>query len=271
MLIIGEKINTSCVVNNLKVVETAVIKRDVEFIEQLAISQFNAGASYIDLNCGTLLNDEPEAMAWMVNVVQSATPAMVSIDSHNFETVNAGLRVCDLTRGKPIINSITADKDHYENILPMVLKYKSKVIAMAIDGKVLKYEPGQRLNIIINLVDDLLTAGVAADDIYIDPLIFPVATKTESAEITLQLIKEIRNLYYDVHITAGISNTSFGLPARKYINSAMIILAMEYGLDTAIFDPCDDFIMHMVKSASVILGKDENCADYLSFCRGIRL
>jgi cobalamin-dependent methionine synthase I len=271
LLIVGERINTSRVVKNINVVEAAVVKRDAKYISQLAIDQYNAGADYIDLNCGTLYHGEPEAMVWLVETVQNAITGPLSLDSPNPAALKAGLQVCDFSRGKPIVNSISAEKERYNLILPLVIEYKAKVVALAMDDTGIQQDPAIRLKIATELVDNLIIAGVMADDIYIDPLTFPIATRNDAATGSLKLITEIREKFPNIHIIAGISNTSHGMPERKYLNSAMAVLAMDHGLDAAIIDPNDELMMYMIKSASALLGKDKSCTEYLSFCREMRL
>jgi len=271
LLIVGEKINTSRVVKNINVVEAAVVKRDVKYISQLATDQYNAGADYIDLNCGTLFHGEPEAMVWLVKTVQNAISGPLSLDSLNPAALKAGLQECDFSRGTPIINSITAEKERYNLILPLVVEYKTKVVALAIDDTGIQQDTAIRFKIASELVDKLLIAGVNASDIYLDPLTFPIATGDDAATGSLKLITDIREKFPKIHIIAGISNTSHGMPDRKYLNSAMAVLAMDHGLDAAIIDPNDELMMYMIKSASALLGKDKYCAEYLSFCREMRL
>ncbi|MCE5198046.1 MAG: dihydropteroate synthase [Armatimonadota bacterium] len=267
MLIVGERINTSRKVKGEPVIESAVMNRDEQFIKDLARKQFEAGATYIDVNCGTLTSGEPEALEWLTQVVMDAVDAPISFDTPNPAALERALSVYDPAKGQPLINSITAESGRYEKILPFVLKYKAKVIALAMDDTGIQSDPEKRLAVARMLVNNLFTAGVPMDDIYVDPLTFPIGTGSDVAVTMLDIIEKLRNEYPNVHIIAGLSNISHGMPARKLLNQAMTVLCMGRGLDAGIIDPNDRYMMALIAATEALMGCDEFCMNYISYSR----
>jgi cobalamin-dependent methionine synthase I len=267
VLIVGERINTSRKIKGEPVIEQAVVKRDAAYLVDLARRQFEAGATYIDINAGTLTTGEPEALEWLTKVVNEAVDAPVSFDTPNPEALERALAAYDPGKGQPLINSITAESIRYANVLPFVLKYKAKVIALCMDDTGIQSDPAKRLSVARKLVGDLVAAGVALDDIYVDPLTFPIGTGSEVGLAILDVIEKIMSDYPGVHTIAGISNISHGMPARKLLNQAMTILALGKGLDAAILDPNDPYLMGLVCATEALLGRDEFCMNYISKSR----
>jgi len=152
MLIVGELINTS-----RKAIKPAVESRDAAFIKEMAQKQVDAGADYVDVNCGTMVFNEEETMAWLVETVQSQVTAPLCIDSPNPKALEVGLSLCK--HGQPMINSITAEKDRYETILPFVLKYKAKIVGLCMDDSGMPETAEDRLKIATKLVTDMVAAG----------------------------------------------------------------------------------------------------------------
>lgn len=267
MLIVGEAINTSRKVKGERVIEAAVIARDAAFIAALAKKQFDAGATYIDVNAGTLPSGEPEAIEWLTQVVQEAVPAPISFDSPNPEALERGLTVYHTGNGQPMVNSITAETERYAQVLPIVRKYHAKVIALAMDDSGIQADPAKRLAVAQTLVEQLAGAGVPLDDIYLDPLTFPIGTGDEVAVAMLDIIERIMTAYPGVHTIAGLSNISHGMPVRKLLNQSMTILAMGKGLEAGIIDPNDRYLMGLIAAAEALLGRDECCMAYISKSR----
>jgi len=267
VLIVGERINTSRKVKGEPVVENAVVNRDAEFITNLARKQLDAGATYIDVNAGTLTSGEPEAMEWLTQVVQKAVEAPISFDTPNPEALARGLGAYDAARGKPMINSITAESERYEGVLPLVLEHKAKVIALAMDDTGIQQDPEKRLSVATELVTNLTNAGVPLDDIYVDPLTFPIGTGSDVGLALLDIIEKIMAQFPGVHTIAGLSNISHGMPTRKLLNQAMTVLAMGKGLDAGIVDPNDPYLMALIASTEALLGKDEFCMNYITLAR----
>ena len=264
MIIIGEKINTS-----IKAVRPAVENMDTEAIQQLARKQSEAGAQYIDVNCGTFPNKEVELMEWLVKTVQEATDLPLCIDSPNPEALEAALKV--YSGPKPLINSVTAEKQRYDSIISLVTEYNTSIIALCMDDSGMPEDADQRVKIAGWLINDMTKKGIDISDIFIDPMVRPVSTGTHYGVVALETIRRVMEEFPGVHTTCGLSNISFGLPARKLINQTFLITAIAAGLDSAILDPLDKRIMSFVYSAELLLNKDEFCMNYLSAYREDKL
>lgn len=267
MLIIGERINTSRKIKGEPVIEQAVVDRDKKYIAGLAQAQFEAGATYIDVNCGTLTSGEPEALAWLTQVVMETVDAPISFDTPNPLALDAALAVYDFSKGQPFINSITAETERYAKVLPFVIENKAKVIALAMDDSGIQQDPAKRLAVGRKLIDDLTAAGVPIGDIYVDPLTFPIGTGSDVAVSMLDIIEKLRAEYPGVHIIAGLSNVSHGMPARKVLNQAMTILCMSKGLDAGIIDPNDRYLMALIYATEALLGIDDYSMNYITKSR----
>lgn len=270
MLVVGERINTSRKINKEPLIEVAVQSRDEAYIQKLATDQVDAGATYIDLNCGTLHSGEEEALEWLTQTVQAVVSVPMCFDSPNAEAIRRAIAVYNPANGQPMINSITAEADRFESILPIVLEHKTKVIALAMDEGGIQPDGEKRYDVATKLVRDLLREGVPADDIYVDPLTFPIGTGSDVGVTMLDVIRRIRQEFPDVHITAGISNVSHGMPSRKILNETMMVLAMGSGLDSAIIDPLDRYLMALIAGAEAILGRDDYSMNYITMSRAGR-
>jgi len=267
LLIVGERINTSRKIKGETVIEQAVVNRDAGYIANLAKSQFEAGATYIDVNCGTLTAGEPEALEWLTKVVMDSVDAPISFDTPNPEALKKAMAVYDVAKGQPMINSITAESDRYKNVLPFVLEHKAKVIALAMDDTGIQQDPALRLSVSRKLIDDLTTAGVKVEDIYIDPLTFPIGTGSDVAVSMFDIIEKVKSEYPGVHIIAGLSNISHGMPCRKVLNQAVTVLCMGKGLDAGIIDPNDRYLMALIYATEALLGIDDFCMNYITKSR----
>ena len=259
MLIIGERINTS-----RKGVEEAVRQRDTEFVQTEANKQAEAGAHMIDANAGTLMSEEVEAMQWLVDTIQAAVDLPISLDSPRPEALEAGLKRVDK---KPMINSITAEEVRYNNVLPLVKEYETKVIALAMGDAGIPPDAEGRITVGRELVGSLTAAGIKLDNIYADPLVFPIANGGEFGLAVLDTIRTIKAEFPGIHASAGVSNVSHGLPQRKFLNQAFTVMCMTAGLDAAIIDPMDKQLMALVYATEALLGHDDFCAEYLSASR----
>ena len=169
MLIVGELINTS-----RKTINAAVQARDAKFIKNIAAEQVKAGAQYIDVNCGTEVEEETEIMKWLVQTIQQEVKVPLCIDSPNPEALKVGLSLA--AHGQPLINSITAEKDRFDRVIKLVLEFKAKVVALCMDDSGIPGTLDDKIRIVNLLVEKLSAAGVKRDDIYIDPLVRPIST-----------------------------------------------------------------------------------------------
>jgi 5-methyltetrahydrofolate corrinoid/iron sulfur protein methyltransferase len=259
MLIIGEKIN-----GTRKMVNKAILERDADFIRRLAIAQVEAGADVLDINAGTSAERESDDMLWLINIVQETVDKPLSLDSPNPEALAAGLGA---TRQVPIINSISGEEDRLKEVLPLVAKHGCRVLALALDGLTIATTCEGRMEIVRRLFDETRRAGVPDENMFVDSLVMSVATDTNACNVTLATMRAVKAEFPKAHLTAGLSNVSFGLPARTLLNRAFLTLAIDAGLDSAIVDPMDRGLMETLYATNALLGIDRRCAQY---CRAFR-
>lgn len=263
MLIVAERINAS-----RKAIRAALEQTNAAAIQAEATAQAQAGAHYIDVNGGTFPGREPELLSWLVETVQQVTDRPLCLDSSDPAALAAALpRVKQAT---PLINSITLERDRFERVLPLAREFRGKVVALC-QGEGMATTAQQKIDIASRLIDRLTAAGIALADIYVDPLVFPIATDSASGRAALEAIGEIMHRYPSVHTICGLSNVSHGLPARKLVNRAFLVAAMSAGLDAAILDPTDRELMAALTAADAVLGGDEYCLGLLKAFRAGKL
>jgi len=259
MKIIGEKIN-----GTRKRVARAIAERDAEYIKDLAAKQAEAGSTWLDVNAGTHPDKEPDDLIWLIENIQSVVETPLSLDSANPAALNVAIKAVNKT---PMINSISGEPERLEKILPIVAEHGCEVIALAMDDKKIPETTDKRLEIIDKVIAATRAAEVPDDKVYVDPLVMTIATANQSAVIAYETIRAVHEHYPDVHFTMGLSNISFGLPARKQINRAFLILAMQNGLDSAILDPLDKELMAAIVTTDLLLGHDKHCLNYIRASR----
>lgn len=265
MLIIGERINTS-----RKGLDEAVAKRDEAFFRGLARKQFEAGANYLDVNCGTRINTEADDIVWLAQLAQDETGAPLSIDTPNPAAAEAALAV-HAGDAKPIINSISGETERYEKMIGLVKEHNAGVIALVLDDAGMPANGAERFEKAQRLMERLLGDGVPMGNIYLDPLVQPVASAIDPelsyGREVLWTLRKFKETWPEAHRSAGVSNVSHGLPKRKILNQAFIVMCIEAGLDTAIIDPNDGYLMQLVLGAEALVGKDMMCANYIGAAR----
>jgi 5-methyltetrahydrofolate--homocysteine methyltransferase len=254
MQIIGEKIN-----GTRKGVGTAIANKDEALIKHLAKEQVEAGADLLDINAGTTPDREPDDLAWLVRTVQAATEVPLCLDSANPVALTEALKHI---KQLPMINSINGDPEQLENILPIVVKYNCKVIAMALDESRIPKSMDDRLNVLKKVFNATRNTGVSDEKVYIDPLVMTIGTDIKAGLTALEAIRVIKKIYPKSHITCGLSNISFGLPDRFLINRTFLTLALEAGLDSAIMDPMDRQLRESLLATELLLGRDPFCRQY---------
>lgn len=259
MQIIGEKIN-----GTRKRVARAIAERDAEHIKTLATQQAEAGATWLDVNAGTHPDQEPEDLAWLIETIQSVVDTPLALDSANPKALQAVITKVNKT---PMINSISGEPERLEKILPLAAEHGCEVIALAMDEKTIPETYDKRLEVIDVVMAATRDAGLPDSKVYVDPLVMTIATAIESAVMACNTIRVVKEKYPDVHFTMGLSNVSFGLPARKQINRAFLTLAMQAGLDSAILNPMDKELRAAIVTTELLLGKDRHCLNYIRASR----
>jgi 5-methyltetrahydrofolate--homocysteine methyltransferase len=252
MLIIGELINCA-----RKKVAEAARNRDAEFFKDLARKQADAGAHMLDVN-GDLPGEEAELLSWLVGLIQDVVDIPLCLDSADSKAL---VQVLPLCKQRPMVNSISDDPARWA-MLPVLKEYRPKVIALCTSESGLPSGIEDRVATACRLVDRLTAEGFALDDIYVDACVLPVATGVDGKAL-LAAVGSVVAKYPGVHISAGVSNVSFGLPLRKLLNESFLLLLMAHGLDAAIVDPCDQQLMMNIMAAEALLGRDGHCKNYL--------
>ena len=210
----------------------------VDYLRYLASRQEQSDASFLDVNVDEFSTDVAErcrAIKWVADVVQAGSKLPLSIDSSNEAILRAGLEACDQKRARPMVNSVSLER---QSAIRIAADFRAVVIASAAGEKDLPSDTPTRLANISRLVPLLAAAGIKGGDIYFDPLVFPIATDSNNAQAFIEAVSAIRKSYGpDVHISGGLSNVSFGMPARKLINQVFTWLVVEAGGDSGILDP----------------------------------
>lgn len=256
MLIVGELINTS-----RKTVKEAVIARDAVFVAELAKKQVAAGATYLDVNCGTMLEDERNSMEWLVDVISQAVDAPLCIDSPDPSVLDAGLALCKT--GQPMINSTTLETTRYEAVVPLAVKNGAKLVALCISDKGMPEHVDDRVEIANELITRLVKDGVGIDDIYIDPLIKPISADITQGRDVLEAVRRIMTENPGVHTICGLTNISFNLPVRFQINSTFMLQTMACGMDSYIIDITNRKIAAAMLTGNVLMGRDKFCRKFI--------
>ena len=255
--IIGERINPT----GRKVFQEQLRAGDLSAIERDVIAQVEAGATMLDVNMGAPLIDEPVVLAQAVRLVQSLTDLPLCIDSSVVEALEAGLQAY---QGKALVNSITAEDERMELILPLVKKYGAAVIALPNDEFEIPEDPMRRLELVRHIVETATGKyGIPIEDIIIDPLAMPIGADSSLVNRTLETIALIKE-HIGVNMTLGASNVSFGMPERHAINSVFVPMAMAVGLTSAIMDSRTEQVVMAVRAADLMLGNDEWGASWIA-------
>jgi 5-methyltetrahydrofolate corrinoid/iron sulfur protein methyltransferase len=263
MLIVGELINAS-----RRAIRAAIEAHDVEAIQKIAIDQKEAGADFIDVNAGVFVGQEPEHLKWLVETVQAAVDGPCCIDSPDPKAIETALTV---HKGTAMINSISLEKDRYDALMPIVAGTDLKVVALCMSDEGMPETTDDRMAIADKLVNGLLQSNVAVENIYVDPLVQPVSTNNDFGVEFMSAIEKIISTFKGIHTVCGLSNISFGLPNRPFLNQTFMSMAIAKGLDGAIINPLDKKMMANIIAATALAGKDDYCMEYLKAFRANKL
>jgi 5-methyltetrahydrofolate--homocysteine methyltransferase len=263
MLIVGELINSS-----RKAIKEAIDAEDAEAIKKIARDQAECGADYIDVNAGTYVGKEDQYMKWLVSTVQSAVEIPCCIDSPDPKVVEAAM---ELHKGTPMLNSISLEKERWDALLPVVAGSDIKVIALCMSDSGMPESKDDRLSIASDLINSLVKNNVPVENIYVDPLVQPISTNDSYGMEFMNAVEAIMTEFPGVHTICGLSNISYGLPERKLLNQAFMVMAICKGLDSAIINPLDKRMMANVYAAETLAGRDEFCGNYLTAYREEKL
>jgi cobalamin-dependent methionine synthase I len=220
------------------------------------------------VNAGAFAEGEAESLAWLLETVMEACAIPLSIDSPRAEVVEMAL---ERAGSGSMVNSISAERERYRKLIPLIKKHGASVIALSLDEAGLTDEPETTLEVADGLIKRLEDDGVPPDHIFIDPLVRPVSVNTIYPSLALRALEGISSRHPEVHRIFGLSNVSFGLPERKLLNRAFLVMAIDRGLDSAILDPLDPRLMAEISAAECLCGRDEFCAGYIAAGRAGKL
>lgn len=234
MLIIGEKLSIIA-----KRVREAMLKRDKGPIQEIAISQWKAGAGMIDANIGPAEDGGEDLMQWMVTTIQEVVPLPICLDTTNYKAIEAGLKVHNNEWGRPMINSTSNDPERFP-MLELAAKYNSLIIGLTVGKGGLPADAEERAAIASEIMARAMEYGVPLEDLYLDPLVLQIATSQDHAMKVIEAIKMFREMNEPpMKTVVGLSNISNGCPKniRPILNKYYFIMLMNAGLDAAIADP----------------------------------
>ncbi len=256
MIVISERIN-----GLFKAVGKAIDERDADFIKQMALDQIKAGANMLDINTGPGRDDEPEALAWMVNAVQEATVVPLCIDTPNPAAMEAGLKAVNK---KALINSTTAEQKKMETLFPLAKQYDADIICLTLDEKGIPNDAMKRNEFAMILITQAMEYDIPVENIYLDPLILPVGPAQDQGPIVIEAINMFKMLSDPPPKTVvGLSNISNGTKNRSLLNRTYLAMLMGAGLTAAIADPNDVELIKVAKTGDILLNKSLYAHGYL--------
>jgi 5-methyltetrahydrofolate--homocysteine methyltransferase len=258
-VVIGERINPT----GRKVLAAEMKEGRMDRVRADAIAQAAAGAHMLDVNAGIPAADEPALLVAAIKAVSEVSDLPICIDSSVLEALEAGLAAYE---GKALVNSVTAEDERMDRILPLVKKHGAAVIAMANDETGISMVPTERLEIARRILERAADYGIPREDVIIDPIAMTVAADPTCGLVTLETMRLIRDELGN-NMTCGASNVSFGLPDRATVNAAFLPLAMHAGLTCAITNPLVPEVRRAVLAGDLLLGHDEYAMRWIAAFR----
>ena len=257
-ILIGERINPT----GKSKLKAALRENDMGYILSEGIGQAEKGAHILDVNVGLPEIDEAEMMKTVVASLQGVCDLPLQLDSNNARVLEGAMRIYN---GKPLINSVNGETESMNSVFPLVQKYGGCVIALTMDKTGIPKTAEERAAIAERIVKCAALYGIDKKDIIVDPLALTVSSDPDSAQVTLKALKLIRAM--GLKTSLGVSNISFGLPARDKITSTFFTLALESGLNCAIMNPYSEAMMDAYYAYKVLCGMDASCADYIAYAK----
>jgi len=258
-VVIGERINPT----GRKVLAAEMKEGRMDRVRADAVAQAAAGAHMLDVNAGIPAIDEPALLVAAIKAVSEVSDLPICIDSSVMEALEAALAAYE---GKALVNSVTAEDERMDRILPLVKKHGAAVIGMANDETGISMVPEERLAIARRIIERAAEYGIPREDVIIDPIAMTVAADPTCGLITLETMRLIRNELGN-NMTCGASNVSFGLPDRATVNAAFLPLAMHAGLTCAITNPLVPEVRRAVLAGDLLLGHDEYAMRWIASYR----
>lgn len=258
MIIIGEKINAT-----LPAIKKMILDRDDRQLAALASAQAEAGANFIDINVGTGVggpSDEIASMKWAVDVIQAAVDKPLCIDSADADVMAAGLE--QRTAEQCMLNSVKAKPEDLDHVVPLAAAHQADLVALAMTAQGIPQSVDGRLAASEMILNACGRHGLSHEKVYLDPLVMPLSTDVRSARVTLDTLCAMAERFPQAKTVTGLSNVSFGLPARGKINAGFLHMCLYAGLDAAFLDPLNAEVMAAVQSGEALMGRDRHCRRY---------
>lgn len=255
MIIIGEKLNGS-----IPSVAKAIAERDADLIRERARMQAEAGATFLDV-CASVEEDvEVETLKWMIDLVQEVTDTPICVDSPSAKSCIAAIPFC---KRPGLVNSVSLEGDKIDTIFPVIADTDWECVALLCDNDGIPDSVERRMKVFHGIMEKAKEYHIAPNRLHIDPLVVTLSTDQTALTVFADCCRQIKAEYPEIHITSGLSNISFGLPVRKNINQAFMVLAMNAGMDSAIVDPTNKNMIGMIYATNALLEQDEYCLKYI--------
>ena len=255
MIIIGEKLNGS-----IPAVAKAIASRDAQLIKERAKLQADAGADFLDVCASVEEEEEIETLRWMIEQVQEVTDTPICVDSPSAKSCIGALPYC---KRPGLLNSVSLEGDKIDTIFPLIADTKWECVALLCDNDGIPDSVERRMDVFHGIMEKAKKYGIVPSRLHIDPLVVTLSTDETALQVFAKCCRLIKEEYPDIHITSGLSNISYGLPVRKNINQAFMVLAMNAGMDSAIVDPTNKNMIGMIYATTALLGRDEFCLEYI--------
>ncbi len=257
-VIIGERINPT----GKKRFKQALRDGDLPYILQEGLNQEDAGADILDVNVGLPEIDEPAMMEAVVKRLQGVTGLPLQIDTTDVEALERALRCYN---GKPMINSVNGKEENIEAVMPLVARYGGVLVCLALDEAGIPETADGRMAVARKIYAAADRYGISHDDLVIDGLCMTISSDSSGALATLETLRRVRDELHG-HTILGVSNISFGLPARELVNAHFLTMAMQDGLSCAIINPGNEPMMQAYRASLALLNQDEQCMGFIDAC-----
>ena len=261
--VVGERINPT----GKKRLQEALRQGDTAYPCGQAVSQAEAGAEVLDVNAGLPGIDEAAVLETLVRELQAVTDLPLQLDSSDAAALERALRIYN---GKPIVNSVNGKRETLDTILPLCKKYGAAVVGLALDENGIPPTAEGRFAVAQRIVAATDAIGIPREDVYIDCLTLTASAQQEGAAETLKALSRCKQ-ELGVRTVLGVSNISFGLPCRGYLNTTFLTMAMAAGLDLAIMNPNTPEMMAAVRAFRVLTAQDAQSADYVAAYANVQL
>ncbi len=260
-ILIGERINPT----GKKRFKQALIENDIDYILNEGIRQKEAGVHILDVNVGLPDIDEKAMLEKAVCELQSIINLPLQIDTSDVTAMERALRQYN---GKALVNSVNGKQETMDKVFPLIKKYGGVLIALTLDEKGIPDTKNGRIKIAKKILKEAEKYGIRKNDIIFDPLAMTISADKQAAKVTLDTVEEIKHKM-GVHTSLGVSNVSFGLPKREFINSTFFSMALTKGLSAAIMNPFSVDMMKVYHAYTALSAMDDNCAEYIDFANSV--